>query len=472
MNSNKDFWDDNEFDELVKQFELKLKQKESFFFDVDDFAIIIDYYIDNGSIEMARLALRHALNLHPGSVVFQVKKAQLLAITNNTEQALSMLSIVEHLEPYNTDIIKTKANIFSQLQQYDNAIKEYKKLSVEDDAEEIFSNIAFEYENMGQFSEAIRYLKKVLAINPGNDNAMYELAYCFEATGDVTASIKYFQAYLEENPLSSIAWFNLGVACSTVDRFEEALEAFDFSIALEPDYASAYFNKATVLCNQERYHEAIEAYGETLNLEQPDALTFQYIGECYEKLCDYDNAIEHYLKAIETNENLSEGWAGLASVFYETGNYDKAMSFILKARKMNNNNADFALLQGDICKATQDYEMAAIAYQRARELNEDDHEAWMDLAEVTALKDEDINAGIDILLEAHARFPDNASLLYRISFYFFTSESEKEGLAFLEEALFLDYEKHTEFLSLDESLLEHPGILQLIEQAKLYYQNS
>lgn len=466
MNNENDHWNEQEVDALIDYFERMLHRGESFFFDVDDYTMIIDHYIDIIAIEKSQLALKHAMEQHPHAIIFQVKKAQLLAITHNKEQALQMLSRVENMEPYNTDIIRTKANIFSQLQQYSNAIKEYKKLSAEEDAEEVFSNIAFEYENMGQYFMAIKYLKKVMVLNPQNENALYELAYCFEVSGRLEESADYFRQHLEDHPFCITAWFNLGVSCSTLDRLDEALDAFEFAIALEPNYASGYFNKASVLCNQGKYYEAIEAYKETINLENPEALTYHYIAECYEKTRDFDSAAEYYFKSIEENESLAEAWAGLGSVFYETGENVKAIKFVEKARKLNNNIADFALLHGDILKSQQDYAGATEAYDHARQLNEADEEIWLDLAEVIALRDEDISRGIEILEKASNLFPDNASILYRLSYYLLSQQREKEALFTLQNALHLNYNKLSEFLNMDDKLIEHRHILEIIEQVK------
>lgn len=471
MKNEQDNWDDQEVDALINSFERMLNRRESFFFDVDDYSLIIDHYIDTNSVNKAHLALQNAMEQHPGTVIFQVKKAQVLAISNNKEQALQMLSRVENMEPFNTEIIRTKANIFSQLQQYENAIREYEKLSAEDDREDIYSNIAFEYENLGHYVNAIRNLKEVLAINPLNDNALYELAYCYEITDQINESIQYFANHLEEHPFSTTAWFNLGVAYTTIDKLDEALDAFEFVIALEPYYASAYFNKASVLSTQGKYLKAIDAYKDTFDLESPDALTFQYIGECYEKIRDFDRASQYYFKAIEYNESLAEAWAGLASVFYETNNYQKALSFASKARKLNSENPDFAMLHGDILKTLNEYEIAAEAYAKARELNPDEVETWLELAEVTALRDEDIFTGIEILQEANKHFPENASVLYRLSYYLLTSRQEKEAFLILQNALHLNYNKLDEFLDLDENLLEDPRIFELIEQAKQEHQN-
>ena len=472
MNNDNNFWDANETDALINQFEQQLKDKESFFFDVDDFATIIDFYIDSGSVEMAQTALKHAMALHPQTVIFQIKKAQILAITNNTEQALNTLTKVENLEPFNSEIIRTKANIFSQLQQHENAIQEYKKLSIEDDNEEVFSNIAFEHENMGQYKQAIDYLKKVLTINPDNINALYEIAYCYDATGNLRESIAFFKNYLEDAPLSITAWFNLGISCSTLGKLDDAEEAFDYAIALEPQYASAHFNKATVLCNQGKFREAIETYSETMKLESPEAVTFQYIGECYEKLNEYDNASEHYFKAIELNENYGDPWAGLASVYYETGHLERALNFIEKATKTDENNADFLLLQGDIFKALQDYDMATLAYAKAQEKNPEEPNIWLDLAESLISRDGNTSIGIETLKNALVLFPDNPSLLYRLSYYEITAGKQKEGYRLLQQALEINTEGYHEFLEMDASLINDPLILSFIEQARELKQKS
>ncbi|MFO8087493.1 MAG: tetratricopeptide repeat protein [Bacteroidales bacterium] len=472
MRKDHGFWDDHEMEGLVHRFEEQLNTGNSFFFDVDDFALIIDYYLEATNVKLAEVSLNHAIDLHPQAVIFKVKQAQLLAITNHAQRALALLNSIESLEPYNADIIRTKANIFSHLEQYDAAIEEYKKLTIEDDAEDIYSNIAFEYENKEQFSRAIHYLKLVLEINPYNENALYEIAFCYESQGNIKESIQYFNAYVQENPLSSIGWFNLGVAYAAVDQNEHAIEAFDFAIALEPDYPSAYFNKASVLCNQEKYELAIEEYKSTLKLEAPEAFTLHYIGECYEKMGALEKAAEHYHKAVDINENISDAWAGLASVFYQQGEYIKAIPFIDKAIHSDTKNPDYLMAKGDIARQAEQYEMAMDAYSKALDLDLEDIDCWLDLAEVTALNSEHLADGITVLREALAFFPDHATILYRLSFYLFTNEQTKEGFQVLQEALHINFSQYKEFLELDDSLPENPLIIDLIEQVKHIKQNS
>ncbi len=466
MNFDPGYWSDNENLAPVDVFEQKLKRKESFFFDVDDFASIIDYYLDFASIDMARLALKHAVELHPGSVAFSIREARIQAITNNTQQALSILSQAENLEPYNPEIIRVKANILSQMEKYQEAIDEYKKLVGDDDPEEVYSNIAFEYQNMDQHEYAIHYLKKVLAINPEDDNTLFELAFCYEACGKIKESAEYFKAYLKEDPLSSIAWFNLGVAYSTLEQLDDALEAFDFCIALEPDHASAHFNKATVLSNQGKYHQAIQAYKESMNLEIPNAITLHYLAECYEKAEDYDSAVRYYMKALEVNEEFTDSMAGLASVFYETESYEKALAYIQRAIVDNDHNSDYMLLYADISKAMNDYSTAVKYFEKALPWFDHAADIYMDLAETASLRDRKISSGIKILKKAAAQHPTDAAIHYRLSFYLLTDNQREEGLRQLKTALKIDPDKLFEFVELGSDVQDDPEVLMLIHKAR------
>lgn len=465
---NLDSWHsgDNGYLPPIDAFEQMIKRKESFFFDVDDFASIIDYYIEVSSIEMARLALKHGMELHPGSVVLSIREARIHAITNNTDTALNILARAENLEPFNTEIIREKASILSQMEKPLDAIAEYKKLPEEEDAEEVYSNIAYEYQNLDQHEHAIHYLKKVLTINPDNENTLFELAFCYEACGAIQESARYFEAYLKEDPLSPIAWFNLGVAYTRLDKPENALEAFDYCIALEPDHASAHFNRATVLSNEGKYHQAIQAYKESISLEKPQAISFHYLAECYEKTQDYDSAVRYYMKALEVNNNFTESIAGLASAFYESGNYEKALPYIKQALLNDEGNSLYELLYADICKGLNDYTTAARYFEKALPGFEHPVDIYLDLAQMITLRDNNMNSGIQILKNAEARHPNNPDIQYRLSFYLLNNNQRKEGLRRLKRALKLAPDKLFEFINLGSDLQDDPEVLTLIHQAR------
>ncbi|MFO7999054.1 MAG: hypothetical protein R6U86_08760, partial [Bacteroidales bacterium] len=159
----------------VERFEAHTGLRESLYFDVNDFEEIMEYYMTAGNYKTALRVSVFASRMHPGSVSLMLKKAQVLAAVNKEERALKILAEVEVLEPYNNDVYLTKGAIFSQMRNYEKAIEEYNKaIFGADEPDYVYCNIAFEYENLGNFDKTLEYLGKALEVNPDNDLAIYE----------------------------------------------------------------------------------------------------------------------------------------------------------------------------------------------------------------------------------------------------------------------------------------------------------
>ena len=90
--------------ELVSRFDRMLKKDESYFFDVDEFEMIIDYYLENNILNKSNLAIKAAIEQHPGTTTFILRKAQYYVSSNRINKALDLLIKIERLEPENSDI--------------------------------------------------------------------------------------------------------------------------------------------------------------------------------------------------------------------------------------------------------------------------------------------------------------------------------------------------------------------------------
>jgi len=232
-------YENEQSDALISKFDRMLRKGEHYFFDVEEFEIIIDSYLFSQQYDKTNIAIKYALEQHPKTVSIKLKKAQLLVSSNHINKALDLLSEVERMEPKNPEVFMTKAGIYSQLKRYEKAIEEYNK-AINDavDLEEVYTNIAFEYENLGKYDKAIEYLKKVLDINPENEAVVYELSFCFEISNNTKDSVAYFEKFLDRNPYSKSSWFNLGIAYNNNQLYEKAIEAYDYAIAIDESFSS------------------------------------------------------------------------------------------------------------------------------------------------------------------------------------------------------------------------------------------
>ncbi|HOZ39827.1 MAG TPA: tetratricopeptide repeat protein, partial [Flavobacteriales bacterium] len=270
----------------VERYEAMLNKNIDLFFDVEEFEHIIEHYLEANEPKKAKEVLDYAHRQHPGAPDLLFCEAHVLLNLGKLNKALEVLDTLGRMEPFNVDVHLHKAGIHSQLRNYRRAVEHYKRaLDLADEGlDEIYLDLAFEYENLESIELAVDCLKKALEINPENEAVLYELSYCYELADAHQAAVAYFREFTNEHPYAFVAWYNLGAALARLERLEESNEALDLCMAIDDRFTSAYFAKARNMLLQGRYEDAVECYNETISIDGPQAVTFSYIGECFEKM--------------------------------------------------------------------------------------------------------------------------------------------------------------------------------------------
>ncbi|PJB59950.1 MAG: hypothetical protein CO098_00695, partial [Bacteroidetes bacterium CG_4_9_14_3_um_filter_41_19] len=168
---DKDFnWiEDEELKELIDRFNAMLQQESWSFFDVDDFEILIDFFLEFQDVEYAAQAIAEAQRQHPNSNAFQVRSARLLAAKSKYYEALEQLNELELTETPGEEIFLAKGEIYSLMNKHELAIEEFRKsIPFSESPEEVYAAIAFEFENMDDYTNAILNLKEALRVNPAS----------------------------------------------------------------------------------------------------------------------------------------------------------------------------------------------------------------------------------------------------------------------------------------------------------------
>jgi tetratricopeptide (TPR) repeat protein len=195
---------DPELIALVRHYEEMLHQKEHHFFDVFEYEDIIDYYIYINDLPAALKCLNKALRQHDQHPLILLKKAQYLIHTRKEHEAIVLLDELEHADLPDADFHVQKGNLFSQLERSEKAIHSYKKaLETDENSDSTYVSIAFEYENLGKYKQAIKYLIEAIRINPENEAALFEVSFCFEISRQSKECIVFFKNFLDEHPYSN-----------------------------------------------------------------------------------------------------------------------------------------------------------------------------------------------------------------------------------------------------------------------------
>lgn len=331
MSEDFDQFSDDEMQDLKTKFLEMRDFGTPVYFDSDEFEALIDYFFGTEDFENIDLSIKLALEQHPGNHEFLLKKAQYLAINGEDEQGLEILDQMKGLAT-DPDYFMIKGTLLSNLQKYREAIEEYTNaLKQGQDLEEVYANIAFEYENLEQFDKAIEFLNKIIEINPDNESALNEIGLCYEMSDESPRAIQYFNDFLDKYPYSRSAWFNLAISYNSIGKNKQAIDAYEFSLAIDDNQPSAYFNIANIYASMENHPKAIDFYRRTLTKESPDAITYYYMGESYEKMDRFDDALNAYTNSYNINKSFHEALLGMSRCHFSIGDEEEAYNRLEEA---------------------------------------------------------------------------------------------------------------------------------------------
>lgn len=439
-------YSDGETDEIVRRYEEMLRSNTRYYFDVDEFEELIDYYIESNRNSNAFDVVQYASVQHPNASGILARKAQLLIDKGQPVEALRILKELSKIEPANPDLIIAQGIAYNQIGDFKSAIRQFDHgltLVVEGKVD-ILYNIAVALEQMNQFKTAMKYLKQANELEPDNFPVVYDLAYCCERLEMLDKSVEYYLQYLDLDPYSENVWYNLGVVYNRMDKFKEALEAYDYAIAIDETYASAYYNKANTLANIGEYRKATEVYKEFLYMEEDNEQVLCYIGECYEKLGEYDEALVFYRKVIKKNDKFADAWLGISMVMFEKKMYYESLYYAKRAIQCESDNLDAWFALGNIYTKLEFFDDAVSAYKKAIEIDPNDFEAWINLADLFFME-KSIPKAIKLLEEGKTYNHDSALLHCRLSVYYFLTSQYELGKEMLEQSLKSDPEMAVEF---------------------------
>ena len=372
---------DGNFNEYLDRFERSLKGEPIGFIDSDQIEILIDHYLMNGMYSNANSCADLGIQLFPFNNLFFLRKAQAISAQGMLREALELLAQIEKTESGSCEFFLTKAAIFSQLRDSKRAIKYFKEalsLSEKEDRDEIYLDLAMEYESQNDFSSAIATLLEAVRLNPQNEGAIYELAYCYDQISDFERAIECYSNFINENPYSFTAWYNLGNAYSKLENYERAIWAYDYCLIINEEFSPAYFNLGNAFLSTEKFNLAIENFEKCMEIDGEDGLALCYIGECYEQLENYELAKHYYYRSIEFIPDLPEAWLGLGIVADLEENTIEGIRLIEKAIALDPENGSFYHVLAGAYEKTEAIEKANEAYLQSLELDNNNEEVLTD----------------------------------------------------------------------------------------------
>jgi tetratricopeptide (TPR) repeat protein len=258
----------------------------------------------------------------------------------------------------------------------------------------------------GRAVEALRLLKKLENIEPGN-----------------------FELYIAK-----------GTALGMLGDIQGAKKMFDYSLTLDlEDRENILFAITSVLQNLNYYEHLIPYMLQLIELE-PDFKAYHYdLAYAYEKTDDYENSIKYYLLYLDEDPFSDSAWYNLGIIYNKLEMYDKAMDAYDFALAINSQNTFALFNKGNILNNTERYSEAIPVYLEYIENESESYEALTYLAECYE-KTGDCENAEKYYNRAIELAPDFADPWFGLGIIAFNQGNVDDSLIFFRKAVRLDDE--------------------------------
>lgn len=434
--------EEEEYNLSLSKFESMLKTNKVLFFDSEEFEEIILHYLDMGKANLAKKALKLALEQHPKSTGLKLVQVEMLVYDDKLEIAEKLLNELYAIEPTNEEIYIQKANILSKRDNHEKAVELLKiALKYTDDLADVHNLIGMEYLFMDNFEKAKESFIQCLEEDLEDQSALYNVVYCFEFLDQNQEAIAYLIEYIDKNPYSEIAWHQLGRLHYGIKEYESAIRAFDYATLIDDEFLGAFMEKAKALERLKKHKEAIENYKRTIEIEDATSYALLRIGKCYEKLGNNAKALKYFNKTVHEDPLLDKGWIAITDFYVRQKNFDKALFFVNKALAIDNQNRLYWKRFASINKQLNRFEEAEFGYRKAVEFGDYQLDTWLFWVDALLFLGE-FESAIQTLLQASDYFPDDNEVEYRLAGLYFMIKDTPKAKFHLSNAMRLNFDNY------------------------------
>ncbi|MDR2937651.1 MAG: tetratricopeptide repeat protein [Prevotellaceae bacterium] len=462
-------WNDEEKSSL-RRFEGMLLGGKSTYFDVEEFELIIDYYLlERGDMTMALRAIEIADLQHPAVTEIQLRKVEVLTCVGRNSDAIGILNRLEKIE--DSMLVQLfKARSFTMQGKVKEGTRIFDRLlaDADDDAElmHIFTMAADSLIRQYEYQKALRYLLAAHSrFAPPPLHVLGSMAYCYLQIGDWENALLFYNKSIDEDPHDAYLWNALSEVYLNMDKDLEAIEAADYALLLAPKMDVAYYNKVDALLSLERTDEAVSVLREYIEQQPNDVEAHCRLGECYEQKNLFAEAKQCYEQVIKIDDKYAGAYYGLASVADEAGDVEAAYTYLQHSVELEPENPEFWFALSQAQATRDDVQEALASLDRVVALDKYDVEAWMKMAEYSFML-YDVPETIAVLEQAFTANFDVAEVAYRLAALYYYSCDMNSCLLYLERGLKINIELVSEFFDACTEAHDETEVMNLYKKYK------
>ena len=200
--------------------------------------------------------------------------------------------------------------------------------------------------HLGNYTGAIEYFDRVLAVDPNDKDALYYKGEVLLALGNYTGAMLYFDRVLTIDPKDVAALDDKGLALNKLGNYTGAILYYNKALAVDPKHENALYNKGLILHTLGNDTGALTYLDKALAINPKDEDALYEKGVFLDKLGNHTGAIEYFDKALAIDPHDVDALNKRGVALNSLGNYTGAIEYFDKTLGIDPNNT-FALTNKD-----------------------------------------------------------------------------------------------------------------------------
>lgn len=167
------------------------------------------------------------------------------------------------------------------------------------DLPEVFHNLGFAFERVGEFENSIEAYKRALRLKPDYASALNNLGYLFATTEiDTERAVALCQRAVQLNPRSANFRDSLGWAFYKNGQPDHAMRNFKTATELNPSFYKSHFNMGLLEYNRQNHEASVKHFSNAVSANPDYYRSYLPLADSFEKLGDENRALHFYRQAL------------------------------------------------------------------------------------------------------------------------------------------------------------------------------
>jgi tetratricopeptide (TPR) repeat protein len=200
--------------------------------------------------------------------------------------------------------------------------------------------VGLNYVLLDDYTDAIKWLKKSVELQPANKDAWYYLGRAYYSKAQLPEASTAFEKVLELHPHDTKAQTNLGLILETSEQTDAAMAAYRTAISWQEKGAEAseqpYVNLGSLLLEQGRAQEGVAALEKAVAMAPRNAFCHLKLGMAYRQLGRLEDSEEQLIEATSLEPDNATAHYQLGRVYKDKHLLDKAQAEFDRTAELQN----------------------------------------------------------------------------------------------------------------------------------------